>query len=379
VTYGGLTLEEGTDYEVSYTDNTAPGTATITLTGIGSYTGTRTVTFEITAKETEENTSYFMVTDEETLNTALAGTYDVILFANDIEVENEVAVPRKVTIDGNGFTLSASQALSSESYNAILTVMSDTLVLQNITVAGSGARDLYIASGAAVSLESTATLTGGGTGGSLTTSGTSVYNGGTLNLNGCTVKDSTYGSSIYNAESAVLNMYEGTLITNLSSGSAGGMIVNAGTFNMYGGTILAGYKGNPLISSSSVAGQLVHNTGTFVMDGGTIDGLMADGETYLRGVYGMVHNYNTGMMTMNGGTIRHYSNTSSNASSITSGGAVMVSGSAAASFTMNGGTITENMGYVGAGVFVSYGSFTMNGGSITGNTSTGNPNTDYYT
>jgi len=46
----GKVLTEGVDYTLSYEDNVDEGTATITITGIGNYTGTRTVTFKI-AKE----------------------------------------------------------------------------------------------------------------------------------------------------------------------------------------------------------------------------------------------------------------------------------------------------------------------------------------
>ena len=41
------TLNAETDYEVSYRDNTYVGTATVTITFKGNYTGTATVTFEI--------------------------------------------------------------------------------------------------------------------------------------------------------------------------------------------------------------------------------------------------------------------------------------------------------------------------------------------
>jgi gliding motility-associated-like protein len=44
---GGTTLTLGTDYSVAYTANTNLGTATVTITGIGNYTGTKTQTFEI--------------------------------------------------------------------------------------------------------------------------------------------------------------------------------------------------------------------------------------------------------------------------------------------------------------------------------------------
>lgn len=47
VTYDGATLTEGTDYTVAYSNNVSPGTATVTITGIGGYTGSTSVTFMI--------------------------------------------------------------------------------------------------------------------------------------------------------------------------------------------------------------------------------------------------------------------------------------------------------------------------------------------
>ena len=47
VTYEGETLTEGVDYTVGFADNTEPGTATVTVTGIGSYEGEVQKTFEI--------------------------------------------------------------------------------------------------------------------------------------------------------------------------------------------------------------------------------------------------------------------------------------------------------------------------------------------
>ena len=51
VTLGGATLIEGTDYTVSYAGNVGPGTATVTVTGIGGYEGTATATFRIVRAE----------------------------------------------------------------------------------------------------------------------------------------------------------------------------------------------------------------------------------------------------------------------------------------------------------------------------------------
>ena len=47
VTLNGNTLKAGTDYAVTYKDNTAAGTATATIVGINGYSGTKTVNFTI--------------------------------------------------------------------------------------------------------------------------------------------------------------------------------------------------------------------------------------------------------------------------------------------------------------------------------------------
>lgn len=48
---GDKKLVNGTDYTVSYKNNTNIGTATVTITGKGNYTGTKTLTFKIVPKK----------------------------------------------------------------------------------------------------------------------------------------------------------------------------------------------------------------------------------------------------------------------------------------------------------------------------------------
>jgi hypothetical protein len=47
LTYNGMVLLNGRDYDLSYADNTAPGTGKVLVTGKGNYSGTKVVTFEI--------------------------------------------------------------------------------------------------------------------------------------------------------------------------------------------------------------------------------------------------------------------------------------------------------------------------------------------
>ena len=51
VVLDGETLVEGTDYKVSYGANNKVGTGTVTVTGIGAYSGSKTVTFTIEPKK----------------------------------------------------------------------------------------------------------------------------------------------------------------------------------------------------------------------------------------------------------------------------------------------------------------------------------------
>ena len=53
VVLNGKTLVKGTDYTVTYFDNINPGTAKLTITGIGKYTGTAIDRFTILEKEDE--------------------------------------------------------------------------------------------------------------------------------------------------------------------------------------------------------------------------------------------------------------------------------------------------------------------------------------
>ena len=53
VKYNGKTLKNGTDYTVSYSNNKSIGTATVKITGKGSYTGTVTKTFKINPAKQE--------------------------------------------------------------------------------------------------------------------------------------------------------------------------------------------------------------------------------------------------------------------------------------------------------------------------------------
>ena len=47
IKFGAITLKKDTDYTLAYSNNTNVGTATITITGKGNYSDTKTVNFKI--------------------------------------------------------------------------------------------------------------------------------------------------------------------------------------------------------------------------------------------------------------------------------------------------------------------------------------------
>ena len=53
-----VTLKAGTDYKVTYKNNAVPGAATLTITGQGNFTGSKSVTFKITKAKTEVTRLY---------------------------------------------------------------------------------------------------------------------------------------------------------------------------------------------------------------------------------------------------------------------------------------------------------------------------------
>lgn len=53
LTFNGRKLEQGADFTVAYKDNTAPGTATVEIAGVGNFTGTASATFEIKPADIE--------------------------------------------------------------------------------------------------------------------------------------------------------------------------------------------------------------------------------------------------------------------------------------------------------------------------------------
>lgn len=82
----GTQLTEGTDYDLTYENNINVGTATVTITFKGNYTGKKTVNFNITAKSLSVNDVVFADIEKQTY-TGSAITPEPVITYNDVTLE----------------------------------------------------------------------------------------------------------------------------------------------------------------------------------------------------------------------------------------------------------------------------------------------------
>ena len=99
VTIGGKTLVEGTDYTLSYADNVNAGTASVTVTGTGNYTGTQTKSFAIAPRDMSGAT--------------VSGVESAYAFSG-AEIRPEVTV----TLDGTALDADACDIVYANNLNA---------------------------------------------------------------------------------------------------------------------------------------------------------------------------------------------------------------------------------------------------------------------
>jgi hypothetical protein len=118
VAVGGVTLTKDTDYTLSYTDNTTVGTAAVVITGMGSYTGTLTETFRITAADISSAT--FSVTDVSYTGSAVTPTTTVTLNVTTLTAGTDYTV---AYADASGTVVTNPTAIGS--YTATITGCGD--------------------------------------------------------------------------------------------------------------------------------------------------------------------------------------------------------------------------------------------------------------
>ena len=126
VTYDGEELVEGGDFEVSYADNVNAGTATATVTGLDSWTGTAEATFTIEkatqgislATSADDVAALGTLHEGSTLSNPLAGAQGDVEYASSDTGVAEVDADGTVTITGGGTATITATALATDNYEA---------------------------------------------------------------------------------------------------------------------------------------------------------------------------------------------------------------------------------------------------------------------
>lgn len=149
ISINGQTLVEGTDYTLSYSDNVNPGLATITITGIGNYTGTRTATFSIKDDgKTDLATAGFAIDeigDQTFTGSAIRPTVRVTDGSTVLEENKDYTVSYANNINVGTATVTVT-ATDSSSYTGSITATFNivpldlsyvTIVMPNQTYTGS--------------------------------------------------------------------------------------------------------------------------------------------------------------------------------------------------------------------------------------------------
>ncbi len=372
------TVEAITDgfsfYTVEFTYNNLQyvmnGDTTVALTEIliavglsGEMTAATSDAPELVSVENTENgwmvTAKQAFSTEQKLTVTIGGNEYVIVVTDD-NIHHagwtEWTTSNSLPTEAGNYYLSSDVTLS----NTWAVPSGETsLCLNGKTITGSGnGIVIEIGSGSILNLYDCSGSAGKITGGNAITptanSGGGVYiNNGSLNMYGGTISGNTaeYGGGVcVSGNSGTFNMRGGVIKENTANTTTGGVYVkSSGKFNLYEGEI----------SNNTGSGVGIANGSTVTMSGGTISSNVAS-QTYANNGGGVYNGYGT--FTMTGGTI------SGNTATGNGGGVHNSSGT----FTMTGGTISGNTATGNGGGVNNEDTFIMTGGIISGNTATTN-------
>ena len=120
---GETVLEEGVDYTVSYSNNTNAGTATVTVTGIGNYSGTASKTFTINKARGSVSFSPDKFTKtygdpDFTITPSVIGYGSLMYSSNDNSIATVNSLTGKVSIKGIGTVRITASMPNSKNYTS---------------------------------------------------------------------------------------------------------------------------------------------------------------------------------------------------------------------------------------------------------------------
>ncbi|HJC46700.1 MAG TPA: doubled motif LPXTG anchor domain-containing protein [Candidatus Lachnoclostridium pullistercoris] len=304
---------------------------------------------------------------EEAVAKAESGS-EIVLTADEIQLEDEIPVEKTFVIDMNGGTVKAGagKRVFTIAEGASLTLKGEGTVSGNGEVTGYGG--LVYIDGGEFRLMDSVVLTGGaaqkGGGAIYVKSSSCTLDGGVIENAKVSAYDSsvgknTGGGAVY-VQSGTLLMNDGE-IRNTTANIGGGIFVRENAeFKMENGVI-------ENTEATAYGGGGVAVKGKFIMNGGIISGAKATSpsKAYGGAVYLYGDRKTSAEFVLNGGSIEE------STSAISCGGVYVDTGCV---FEMNGGSIENNTAQSGAGGVSIAGAFpgpqahfTMTGGTIRGN------------
>ena len=351
------------DYTLSYTsDHTNTGSKEVTITGIGNYTGTKKIPYQIVEAsttylddtDTSQTCTIFQCLDQSdtTLGAGWYLVYDNLTINNRVSLTGDVKLILK-----DGTTLTAQKGISVPS-SASLTIYAQSNIESTAGKLETGAPDVSYPGIGGPYQENTAVTPGnitvvggvinatGGVGASAI-GGATYSPGGNITIKGgfVTATSSVGGGAAIgggaNADGGTITISDGKVIATGNGGAAigGGSNGKSGTINISGGTVTATASGGAAIGGgSNGAGETINITG------GTITATNS-GETGGAGIGGGIHAA-SGSITIQNATIAKA--TANAGAGIGSGG-----GETAGTTTViigTGATITNAISYNGAGI-----------------------------
>ncbi len=127
---GSYTLKEGTDYTVSYKNNINAGTATVTITGKGNYTGTKTASFNINkaAQSIAVKTSAVSIAVGKTATVSITGAVGAKSYKSSLATVAAVNAAGTITAKKVGSATITATAAATANYKAATKTVSIKVV-----------------------------------------------------------------------------------------------------------------------------------------------------------------------------------------------------------------------------------------------------------
>jgi hypothetical protein len=331
VTYYGDTLILNKDYATYYNNNVNPGEASITITGIGNYSGTISKTFDIAYPADWQSVINVMTVNSNGLgysynNNLITINQDGYYQLTGTTTNNRVAVQSGTTAT---IILDSVNITSSNHTFDISSGSTVTLLLKNSNMfqtTGSNHAGLHVPFGSTLIINSAD--------GSGTVNGALTVNGG---LHGAAI-----GSGANESVTGNITIKGGTV--NVYGGSHGGAGIGAGENCGGGEIVIENGNINAYGSSHGAAIGGGYNSSTFgsiTINGGIINA-NSGSSAHAAGIGGGT-NTNDGNIEIYGGIINA---TSGQSGAAIGGGMSGIGGN----ITIYGGTINANGGIEGAGI-----------------------------